>query len=252
MARSPGFMNWINNFFDKNLILISGILIILIYVIYYILIMSLGEIKLFGYSIRRIEYLGDIFFILGAILLLYNFLPKWFFEYLSRFKKFFSTITNHQVMSILVVLTVTGIILRINDLGSKTFWMDETIQTYAALGLMQQGIPVLPSGAIYSRGFLDTLLIAQSFKIFGVSEFAARLPSALFGILTIPLIYLTGKELGNKRVGIIAAFLITFSEFENFMNRDARMYSQLQFLYLLTAYLFYIYIKSKNWKIIPA
>ena len=245
-------MNWKNNFWDKYLILISGFLIILLYILHYLLIDSLRGFKLLGYSIERIEYLATLFFIFGAILLLYYFLPKWFFEYLSRFKKFFSAITNLQAISILVVLTVIGIILRINNLGTSTFWMDETIQTYAAIGLMQQGIPVLPSGMIYSRSFLDTLLIAQSFKIFGVSEFAARLPSALFGVLTIPLIYLTGKELGNKRVGIIAAFLITFSLFEIIWNRDARMYSQLQFLYLLTTYLFYIYIKSKNWKIIPA
>lgn len=213
---------------------------------------SFGGFRLFGYDIKRIQYLITFFFIFGTILSVYNYLPARFFEYLSRFKKFFSTITDLQAISILLVISIFGIILRMNNLGSLTFWQDEAIQTYAAIGLMQQGIPVMPSGMIYSRAFLDTLLIAQSFKIFGINEFAARMPSALFGVLTIPLIYLAGKELGNKRVGIIAALLITFSVFENIYNRDARMYSQFQFLYLLTAFLFYIYIKNKNWKIIPA
>lgn len=245
-------MNWRTILSEKHLNLTLGIIILSAYIIYYILIESFEGFKIFGYSVKRLEYLGNIFFILGAILILYNILPKKFFEYLSGSRKSVSNINNRQVISILAVLTVIGLFLRIHDLGSKAFWMDETIQTYAAIGLIKEGIPVMPSGMIYSRAFLDTLLIAQSLKIFGVSEFAARLPSALFGVLTIPLIFLAGKELGNKRVGIIAAFLLTFSAYENIWNHDARMYSQLQFFYLLTSYLFYIFIKSKNWKIIPA
>lgn len=240
-------MNWRNIFATRYLIPVAGVVVLLLYVLYNLLINSLE-----GYNLRRAGDLDTVLLIFGVILILYNFLPEWLFEYSSKFRSFFKGINNLQAISILTVLTVIGLVLRINNLGSLTFWMDEAIQTYAALGLIQHGSPVLPSGMVYMRSFLDTFLIAQSFKIFGVSEFAARLPSALFGVLTIPLVYLTGKEFGNRRVGIIAAFLITFSVFETVWNRDARMYSQFQFLYLLTAYLFYIYIKSKNWKIIPA
>ena len=42
-------------------------------------------------------------------------------------------------------------------------------------------------------------------KIFGVSEFAARLPNAFFGVLTLPLIYQMGRLLSNHRFGVIWA-----------------------------------------------
>ncbi|KCZ72294.1 PMT family glycosyltransferase, 4-amino-4-deoxy-L-arabinose transferase [Candidatus Methanoperedens nitroreducens] len=250
MSLCKDSMSWRNIFSTKYLIPISGVVAILIYILYELLMYYFS--KLFGYNFKRGGDLNIIFLIFGVILILYNFLPGWLFEYISKLKSFCLKINNLQAISILIVLTVIGLILRINNLGSLTFWTDEMYQTYAALGLIQQGSPVLPSGMVYMRSFLDTFLIAQSFKIFGVNEFAARLPSALFGVLTIPLVYLAGKEFGNKRVGIIAAFLITFSVFEIVWNRDARMYSQFQFLYLLTAYLFYIFIKNRAWKVIPA
>lgn len=51
-------------------------------------------------------------------------------------------------------------------------------------------------------------LMALSFKLFGVSEFAARLPSALSGITSIILIYFIGKNLFNKTVGFAAGIIL--------------------------------------------
>jgi hypothetical protein len=101
---------------------------------------------------------------------------------------------------------------------------------------------------VYSRAILSTTLIALSFAIFGVTEFAARLPSVLFGTLMIPLVYLIGSRWGNSRIAIIAAVLITFSVWEIAWSRQARMYQQLQFFYLLSLYLFYEFTVHKNVK----
>lgn len=57
-------------------------------------------------------------------------------------------------------------------------------------------------------------LVALSFKIFGVSEMAARLPSALAGIGLILLIFIIGKKLFNEAVGFAAGLsLISFPWF---------------------------------------
>ena len=51
-------------------------------------------------------------------------------------------------------------------------------------------------------------LNALSFSVFGQNEFAARFPCALAGLLTILFTYWLGRELFNRRVGIIAAVIM--------------------------------------------
>lgn len=50
-----------------------------------------------------------------------------------------------------------------------------------------------------------------SMKIFGINEFAARLPNAVFGTLTILTLYQTGTKLLNKTFGFIWGFLYLIS-----------------------------------------
>lgn len=60
-------------------------------------------------------------------------------------------------------------------------------------------------------------LIAFSYKIFGMSTFSSRLPTALFGVGTILITYILGKELYNKKTGIISSLiLLTSSLFIHF------------------------------------
>ncbi|MCK5614507.1 glycosyltransferase family 39 protein [Candidatus Pacearchaeota archaeon] len=152
------------------------------------------------------------------------------------------------VQSIIIFLIIVGFFLRIEDLGIQSFWMDEAISSIAAMSFLEKGSPILKSGLLYDRGILNTFLIASSFKIFGVNEFAARIPSVLFGTLTILLVYIIGSKLGDQRVGIIAAVLVAFSVWEIAWSRQARMYQQLQFFYILSLYLFYEFTKNKNRK----
>lgn len=139
----------------------------------------------------------------------------------------------------LIILTIYGFFLRIYHLGVPSFWMDEAISSNVAAALVKQGTPSFPSGIIYMRSILNTFFISLSFRIFEISEFSARLPSVIFGTLTIPLVYMIGEKLWNRKLALIAAFFITFSVIEITWSRQARMYQQLQFFYLASIYLFY-------------
>jgi 4-amino-4-deoxy-L-arabinose transferase len=55
--------------------------------------------------------------------------------------------------------------------------------------------------------------IAISYKIFGVNEFALRLPSALLCCANVFALYRSGKILGNSNIGYYAAFLFTSSSY---------------------------------------
>lgn len=148
--------------------------------------------------------------------------------------------------SIILLLLTIGFLLRIKDLGTQSLWFDESISSIAALAILEKGVPILDSGLFYGRAILNTFLIAISFKIFGMSEFAGRLPSVLFGTLTIYLVYIIGSKWGNKRVGVFAALLVAFSVWEIAWSRQARMYQQLQFFYILSLYFYYEFWTTKN------
>lgn len=55
--------------------------------------------------------------------------------------------------------------------------------------------------------------IVLSYKLFGVSEFAVRLPSAILGVCFIHATYQSGSLLGNKNIGYYAGFLCATSFF---------------------------------------
>ena len=63
-----------------------------------------------------------------------------------------------------------------------------------------------------------TLLVAKVFGT-GLSFFSLKLGTALLGLLTLPYIYLLGKEVANKRVGLIAVFLMGISYWHNVISR---------------------------------
>ena len=51
-------------------------------------------------------------------------------------------------------------------------------------------------------------LVAAAFKIFGVSEFAARLPAALMGIFTVLAVYFSTTKLFNERAGFWSGIVL--------------------------------------------
>lgn len=63
-----------------------------------------------------------------------------------------------------------------------------------------------------------TLFVANVFGT-GLSFFSLKLGTALLGILTLPYIYLLGKEFGNQRVGLFALFLFGIAYWPNVISR---------------------------------
>lgn len=86
-------------------------------------------------------------------------------------------------------------------------------------------------------------LIAISYLIFGISEFAARFPSAILGWGCLILTYLIGKNLINKWVGIGASLMLVSSVWFMFRARSGNLDTVFLFFFLLT---FYAGIKAKS------
>jgi uncharacterized membrane protein len=126
------------------------------------------------------------------------------------------------------LLLAFAFLLRAYDLGTPSLWMDEAITAVAAQGVLDHGLPMLPSGEPYHRGLLNTYVVAAFFGALGVSELAGRLPSVFFGTATVGVVFLLGSALGGRRVGVVAAVIMAFSTWDITWSRQARMYAQLE------------------------
>ena len=144
---------------------------------------------------------------------------------------------DYYLLTVLL-LTAWGFVLRIYALGDQSLWNDEASSIGAAMAMLDHGIPLLPSGEVYSRAILNTGMIALSLNLFGDTEFAARLPSVLFGTLTIPLVFIFARKVTNDKAALIAAAVTAFLMIEIGWSRQARMYQEFQFFYILSLYLF--------------
>jgi 4-amino-4-deoxy-L-arabinose transferase-like glycosyltransferase len=155
-------------------------------------------------------------------------------------------IKKNYSLFLLLILIAIGFIFRFRGLMTNySFWTDEDHVAIFARAILERGKPILENG--YTTGSYQLLwywLTAFSMRIFGLNEFGARLPSLFFGILTIPAVYLVGKEFFDKKTGLLAAFFITFLKIEILWSRQARPYQAIQFFYLIEIFLFCLWLKN--------
>ncbi len=78
----------------------------------------------------------------------------------------------------------------------------------------------------------------------GDSEFAIRVPSAIAGALAIPVIYSIGSMLLSRVAGLIAALILSLSAYHVRYSQEARTYSLMVFLGLLSFYFFLKLLKE--------
>lgn len=124
-------------------------------------------------------------------------------------------------------------ILRLYRLGYHDLWYDE---------IYTVGYAQYPWGNWNAP--LYWILLYCWIKLFPLSEFSLRLPSLIFNFFSIILVFLLGKELFNKKVGIIASIFIGLSPFHLWYAQEARDYSLVLFLGLLSSLLFYQALKK--------
>lgn len=89
--------------------------------------------------------------------------------------------------------------------------------------------------------------------LFGLSELAVRLPSALFGIATIPLTYLLIKQLfQNNKLAFLTMMLLAISPWHIHLSRVESESNTAVFLIVLGLVLFLRSLKKNVWLIIPS
>jgi 4-amino-4-deoxy-L-arabinose transferase-like glycosyltransferase len=113
-------------------------------------------------------------------------------------------------------------------LGNRSLWYDEAWSASLALLGVGKSLASTFNGRFYPP--LHQVFLTFWVPLFGSSEISLRLLSALFGALSIPLVYLLGKGLHGRYTGLVAALLLGLSAFNIEFSREARGYSLFVFL----------------------
>ncbi len=133
----------------------------------------------------------------------------------------------------LLLMILLAAFLRLFLLGYKSFGADEGIAWWMALGEIEHDAP-----AVYQWAF------GWAIHLLGWTEFAGRFPSALFGLLSIPVIYAIGKTCFDSRFGLNAAFLAAISAYLVPLSQELRIYSLLGLEILLLLWIFLHILKN--------
>jgi hypothetical protein len=148
------------------------------------------------------------------------------------------------VGGLVTALAVIGFVLRIRDVATEPLNPDEVTVYRATRGFLERGFPkfvihedipvkdICTSEIIYIGTALAALLFEGDCQV-------VRVPAVCWGTGTILLIFVVGRRLFGTTVGLIAAALYTFSPYCIQMSNFGRYFSQLQFITLLTVYLFW-------------
>jgi 4-amino-4-deoxy-L-arabinose transferase-like glycosyltransferase len=111
-----------------------------------------------------------------------------------------------------VLLLVLAAAIFLGGLGRlPLFGRDESLYAEAAREMAASGDWVTPrvnGGAFFEKPPLYYWMAAASYRVFGVSPFAARLPAALAGILSVVLVALIGARVWGRRAGLLAGLAL--------------------------------------------
>lgn len=129
-----------------------------------------------------------------------------------------------------------GALIRLNELNTFSLWFDEiytkTIATKTFLSTFHDaGNP--------SAFYIIEYLISKISN----SDLMLKLPSYIFGIALIPMVYLLFKDI-NKNLGIFASFMCAINSIFIYYSAEVRSYSMCAFVGVLCVYCLFKYLKN--------
>jgi 4-amino-4-deoxy-L-arabinose transferase-like glycosyltransferase len=143
---------------------------------------------------------------------------------------------------ILGFIFLAALALRLYALDRFTLWYDEviTVLDYRAINQLH------PLGQIFDRDFIanhhDYLtLYSHGFVYYwagllGKSEFALRLSSVIFALLSIFILYLIARRFFDTRIAYLASLFLAVSPWHVYYAQELRPYAAAAFLTLLCVY----------------
>jgi hypothetical protein len=161
-----------------------------------------------------------------------------------------SQFSKNKILICLFLILIGAFAMRVWRINFQSLWLDE-------LHTMNESDPTLtwdkfvPTLVKYDQHPpLYFVIMRLIFSVFGHTEFVARFPSALIGTLAVWLMFLLGKEIRDRELGLLAALATAVNYGCLYYSQEARNYA-LAFALSALSYLFFIKL-IKNPSLRPA
>ena len=130
----------------------------------------------------------------------------------------------------LAALVVLAAALRFSTLGLQSFWYDEA---YTPVHVLHTSLSATLRAMVHSENSPPLWYVIEwvDYRVLGSGEFALRLPSALAGVATVPVVWAIGQELAGRRAAIMTAALVAVNPLFVWYSQEARAYG----LFVLSA-----------------
>ncbi len=155
-------------------------------------------------------------------------------------------------------LTFVGVVLFIFFLGNNQLSLWDNSESMTALAAQQ----IIETGKwrlLFFNTFdgiqqhqLQVWETALCYKMFGINEFATRLPSVLYVILTVITLFYFAKKLYTEQIAILSVVMLTSSFFVPTLGKINLAESGLMFYATVLFFSFLSMLKSNDWKITTA
>lgn len=145
---------------------------------------------------------------------------------------------------ILIIVLFVASFLRFYHTDFQSIWCDEILSMINSNP--KQTLKELYDSVLFWE-FLPHLyfyLLRFVFEIFGYTTLVARLFSGVIGVFGVYSIYLLGKEIFNKRVGLISALFLSVNYFHINYSQEIRPYGMLFLFTVLSFYRLIVFLKS--------
>ncbi|HVN86098.1 MAG TPA: glycosyltransferase family 39 protein [Candidatus Binatia bacterium] len=118
--------------------------------------------------------------------------------------------------------------LRLSHLGRDSAWVDEVLSISFSNGSLIEIARKLKAQQLPLYFWVNSF-----FQAYSVAEGWLRLPSALYGIALVPVVFLIGAEIGRSRTGLTAAALAAVSHYLISHSQEIRQYALMVLLSLV-------------------
>lgn len=142
----------------------------------------------------------------------------------------FSNMRWHRLtFAIPLVPTALALAVRLYGLSDKPLWLDEIITQRRA----NRSISDLIANSLSNKHFPTYFLFVRAFDAPMIDEWMLRLPSAIFGSVSVLLVVLIATEVRSSRAGAVAGILMALSPLEVQFGQEARSYALVSCFVLL-------------------
>jgi hypothetical protein len=120
---------------------------------------------------------------------------------------------------VVTALTAGGLVLRL--LATRGIWLDEATSIHDAQMPLGQMLEVMRTSDVHPP--LHYVVLWGTVRLLGTGELAVRLPSLIADTALMPLLYVVGRDVYDRREGYAAAALGAVAPFAVWYAQEARM-----------------------------